>query len=76
MEATKSPITTNEAGAMAALTERYGDKTDAKIALAKEYIADVERHWGGVKDWLNRTGLGNSPEFVSQIINAAERRRK
>ena len=72
-EAIRNPITTNSAGALEALQATYGDKTTENLALAKAQISTIAKTWPGVYSFLDRTGLGNSPEFIRQIINRAKR---
>ncbi|MFM0177135.1 hypothetical protein PQR52_01570 [Paraburkholderia aspalathi] len=60
VEAIRSPIQTNEAGALQAL----GNRADSLVADARATIARVEKTWPGVKDFLNRTGLGNDPATI------------
>lgn len=74
MQAIRSPVTTNEAGAMQSLVESYGDRADAKLAAAKSYIDDVAKTYPGIRDFLNKTGLGNDPAMLRFAIQAAERR--
>jgi len=74
VEAVRNPVKTNEAGARQALGEIYGDKFDAKLQTAKGIIAEAEKTYPGIRQWLSETGLGNSPEFIKQVIEFAERR--
>jgi len=37
-------------------------------------IRDAERKWPGVKDYLNRSGLGSDPKLIKQLVARAERR--
>jgi len=74
VEAVRNPVKTNEAGARQALGEIYGDKFDAKLQAAKGIIAEAEKTYPGIRQWLSETGLGNSPEFIKQVIEFAERR--
>jgi len=74
VEAVRNPVKTNEAGARQALGEIYGDKFDAKLEAAKGVIAEAEKTYPAIRQWLSETGLGNSPEFIKQVIEFAERR--
>jgi hypothetical protein len=49
-----------------------GKNADAKIAAAKSVVADAAKSWPGIKDWLNKTGMGNHPG----VIDALARRHK
>jgi hypothetical protein len=62
------------ADGMAALREKWGGQTGAKIELAKTVINAAERKWPGVKDYLNRSGLGSDPKLIQQLVARAERR--
>jgi hypothetical protein len=59
---------------MAALREKWGSQTGAKIELARGMIAAAEAKWPGVKDYLNRSGLGSDPKLIQQLVARAERR--
>ncbi|KJJ95057.1 hypothetical protein UB44_23360 [Burkholderiaceae bacterium 26] len=74
VEAVRSPIKTNEEGARQALSEDYGDKFEAKLQAAKGVIAEAEKTYPAIRQWLFDTGLGNSPEFIKKVIEFAERR--
>lgn len=74
MQAIRSPVTTNEAGAMQALRDTHGDNAEARLELAKGYISEVAKTYPGVRDFLNRTGLGNDPAMLKFAIEAAQRR--
>jgi hypothetical protein len=63
----------NTAG-MAALTEKWGDQMPAKLELARGMIRQAEKQWPGLKDYLNRTGLGSDPKLIQQLVARAERR--
>ena len=62
------------ADGMAALREKWGGQTSAKIELARSVINAAERKWPGVKDYLNATGLGSDPKLIQQLVARAERR--
>jgi hypothetical protein len=62
------------ADGMAALTAKWGDKAGEKIELARGMINAAERKWPGVKDYLNRSGLGSDPKLIQQLVARAERR--
>jgi hypothetical protein len=59
---------------MAALREKWGTRTGEKIELARGMIRDAEKRWPGVKDYLNRSGLGSDPKLIQQLVARAERR--
>jgi hypothetical protein len=59
---------------MQTLTDKWGDKAGEKIELARGMIRDAERKWPGVKDYLNRSGLGSDPKLIQQLVARAERR--
>jgi hypothetical protein len=63
----------NGAG-MAALREKWGGRTGAKIELARGMIAAAEAKWPGVKAYLNATGMGSDPKLIQQLVARAERR--
>jgi hypothetical protein len=67
-------IQQKNADGMKALRERWGDKTGAKIELAKTMINAAEKRWPGVKDYLNATGLGSDPKLIQQLVARGERR--
>ncbi|MFM0382839.1 hypothetical protein [Paraburkholderia dipogonis] len=73
MDALKSPVTTNTAGAMDALTAAYGEHAEARLADAKAYISTIEQKWPNVKAFLNKTGLGNDPAFIKFVIDKARK---
>ena len=62
------------ANGMQALREKWGSQTGAKIELAKTVINAAEKRWPGVKDYLNRSGLGSDPKLIQQLVARAERR--
>jgi hypothetical protein len=59
---------------MAALREKWGSQTGAKIELARGMIAAAEAKWPGVKAYLNATGMGSDPKLIQQLVARAERR--
>ena len=67
MSALKAPLATNQSGALQSLG------ADALVADAKEVVAKAEKSWPGIKDFLNRTGLGNDPATIRFL--AARRNR-
>lgn len=73
MDALKAPVTTNTAGAMQALTEAYGEHADARLSDAKAYIATIEKSWPTVKQFLNKSGLGNDPAFIKFVVEQARK---
>jgi hypothetical protein len=68
MAALKQPITTNHAGAMAAL----GDNADATVAAARTVVEQASTKYPGLKDFLNRTGLGNDPGVIRYLASKAK----
>jgi hypothetical protein len=63
-----------EVSTMAALTKKWGSKTEAKIAAAQSVIADAAVRWPGIKDWLEQSGMGNCPKLIQRLAARAERR--
>jgi hypothetical protein len=63
----------NVAG-MAALTAKWGDRTPAKLALAKAMVREASAKWPGLPDYLQHTGLGSDPKLIQQLVARAERR--
>jgi hypothetical protein len=59
---------------MQALQERWGDRTGQKLELAKGMIAEAEKQWPGLRNYLNATGLGSDPKLIQQLVARAERR--
>jgi hypothetical protein len=59
---------------MAALEQRWGDQMPAKLELARGMIAEAEKQWPGLRDYLNATGLGSDPKLIQQLVARAERR--
>lgn len=73
MDAIRAPITTTSDAARASLQAQWGDKTDANLAIAKQQIDSIAKTWPGVRQMLGQTGLGNSVEFIQQLVNRAKR---
>ncbi|MFM0558936.1 hypothetical protein [Paraburkholderia sediminicola] len=73
MEAIRNPISTTSDAARSALQAQWGDKTDANLSIAKQQIDAIAKTWPGVRQMLDKTGLGNSPEFIKQLVNRAKR---
>jgi hypothetical protein len=59
---------------MAALKERWGDQTGAKLQTAKAMIQKASAKWPGLTNYLNATGLGSDPKLIQQLVARAERR--
>ncbi|MCG5240864.1 hypothetical protein ACIU1J_05465 [Azospirillum doebereinerae] len=59
---------------MSALRQPHGTETDAKIAAARGMIERAAQRWPGVWDFLDRSGLGNSPHLIEQLAARAARR--
>ncbi|KUY52376.1 hypothetical protein WS45_24975 [Burkholderia sp. RF2-non_BP3] len=74
VDAVRSPVQTNMAGAEQTLRAEYGENFDANLAAAKDVIAQVEKTYPGVRQWLASTGLGNDPAFIRQVVDFAARR--
>jgi hypothetical protein len=72
--ASANPVTTTQSEAMAELRRTWGRQTDAKIALARNAVAEMQQRYPGRTQYLQETGLGNSPEFVRKIVARASRR--
>jgi hypothetical protein len=62
------------ADGMAALTAKWGDRAGEKIQLARGMIAEAEKQWPGLRNYLNATGLGSDPKLIRQLVARAERR--
>jgi hypothetical protein len=73
IEAIRNPIATTPDAARSALESAWGDKTDANLIIAKQQIDAIAKTWPGVRQMLDKTGLGNSPEFIKQLVNRAKR---
>lgn len=56
------------------LHDRYGDAFPAKLALARQFIAELEVKRPGLLSILRATGGANSALVVSQVIKLAEAR--
>jgi hypothetical protein len=67
-------IERRNADGMQALREKWGDRTPAKIELARDMINAAEAKWPGVKAYLNATGLGSNAKLIQQLVARAERR--
>lgn len=74
--AMRSPITTTPEQAADALRQKFGAAADAKIAAARGMIEKAAEKWPAVWDFLDRTGLGNSPKLIEQLAARAARRGK
>jgi hypothetical protein len=59
---------------MAALEQRWGDRTGEKLELARAMIEEASARWPGLKDYLNCTGLGSDARLIQQLVARAERR--
>jgi hypothetical protein len=70
----KHQIQQRNVESLAALEQRWGDQTGAKLELAKGMIAEAEKQWPGLKEYLNATGLGSDPKLIQQLVARAERR--
>lgn len=69
MSALKTPLATNPAGALQAL----GADANALVADAKEVVTRAEKSWPGIRDFLNRTGLGNDPATIRFLASRRNR---
>ena len=51
---------------------QYGEQKDEALAACKRVIDEI----GGQKlrDWLNETGVGNSPAVIFEVSRLAERK--
>lgn len=72
--AIREPITTTPEQAHAVLRQKFGAGADAKIAAARATIARAAEKWPQVYEFLDRSGLGNSPRLIEQLAAHAERR--
>ena len=75
-ETARDPVKTNYEGAMAALQESWGDKTEARLTEANQYINEAAKHWPGLKPWLRQSGLGNDPNFIRKVADLARQRNR
>jgi hypothetical protein len=53
---------------------RFGKNTEAKIAAAQSVVAAAAVKWPGIKDWLEKSGMGNDPKLIQRLAARAERR--
>jgi hypothetical protein len=60
-------------GEYAKLERMWGSETKAKIALARQLVAEVNERSPGLIDYLEITGAGNSSMVIAQIAMQAER---
>jgi hypothetical protein len=67
-------IERRNAEGMQALEQRWGDQMPAKLELARGMIAEAEKQWPGLRNYLNATGLGSDPKLIQQLVARAERR--
>lgn len=58
---------------MLALERQYGAALKEKLNLAREFVRMVDRKSPGLLAYLDETGVGNDPLFVSLIVSQAER---
>ena len=72
--AMRNPITTTPEQAETALRQKFGSSADAKLAAARGMIEKAAERWPAVWDFLDRTGLGNSPRLIEQLAARAARR--
>lgn len=78
LAANSRPITTTADQCVAELRRTYGAAAETKLAAARALLAKVATVYPGVIQHLDRTGLGNSPEFIRKIAaraSALERQR-
>lgn len=66
-----SPLSDN---AMSALRQKFGADADAKVEAARGVIERAAQRWPGVWDFLDRSGLGDSPRLIEQLAIRAARR--
>ncbi|MGR0183717.1 hypothetical protein [Azospirillum aestuarii] len=74
VEALRSPVTITPEQAEATLRQKFGASADAKIAAAQQVVADAAKKWPQVYDFLEQTGLINSPKLIEQLAARAARR--
>ncbi|WP_298372671.1 hypothetical protein [Azospirillum sp.] len=60
--------------ALLVLRQKFGAGADAKIAAARATIERAAEKWPQVYDFLDRSGLANSPRLIEQLAAHAERR--
>lgn len=63
---------TEEAG-MQGLRAMWGERTDERVAIVREYATTVAQKWPGFGAWLESTRLGNSTPFVRLMYERAIR---
>lgn len=58
-----------EAESVAQLEGWFGGEAgaDRAIADARATVREAERMWPGLRDYLNRTGLGNNPKMIAAL---------
>lgn len=61
--------------AEAELRQQFGARYEAKVAAARDLVQRAARRCPEIVPFLERTGLGNSPEFVRKLAAVAGRRR-
>lgn len=58
---------------MAALRRQHGDRATEVVESANELVTRAETKWPGIRDWLDRSGLGNNPKVISRLAARARR---
>jgi hypothetical protein len=75
IENARAPHSLTDDECVARLRETYGERTEEKLAAARDLIAKVAEKWPGVYEYLDKDRLGSSPKFVRAVIERASRRR-
>jgi hypothetical protein len=75
MAATRRPeLYADEAEGMAVLERQHGVAGAAReVAHAKAALAHLERSFPDAREWLVRSGLGNSPAIIGMLARTARR---
>ena len=72
IRAERNPIRTTASEASAQLRNRWGPKTDAKVAAARDLIGKAIAKCPEIKTALERTGLGNDVNFIVKLSKRAD----
>lgn len=51
----------------------WGERATRAVEAARHLVREVEGRAPGLMDWLEDTGLGNSPQFLAVVVSAARR---
>ncbi len=53
---------------------RWGGQAEAKLIMARARIVEADQRWQGMREYLERSGLGSDPKLIQQLAARAERR--